>query len=262
MMENPQLAPALYLLPSALSSADIDAVLPAGNIEIMRSLRHYTVENLREARRFLKRCDRSIDIDSLSFHELNSHTDLSEIAQWLAPLEHGEAIGLMSDAGCPGVADPGAAIVGIAHAKGLRVVPLVGPSSILMGLMASGFNGQGFAFHGYLPVDASARAARIKQLEAASRRDDMTQIFIETPYRNNAMLRALCENLAPDTRICVAESITDPETESIIEMTANKWCKRLDATDLHKRPAIFLIYAGRPLDAPKKTPRHGNTRRQ
>ena len=131
-----------------------------------------------------------------------------------------------------------------------------------MGLMASGFNGQGFAFHGYLPVDASARAARIKQLEAASRRDDMTQIFIETPYRNNAMLRALCENLAPDTRICVAESITDPETESIIEMTANKWCKRLDATDLHKRPAIFLIYAGRPLDAPKKTPRHGNTRRQ
>lgn len=235
-----ELTPALYLIPVELSGGPLDSVLPAGNLRIVRQLRHFVVENLRSARRFLRRWDREFPIDECEFHELNTHTNRAGVSSWLEPLRNGVPMGLMSDAGCPAVADPGADIVAIAQREGLRVVPLVGPSSILMSLMASGFNGQGFAFNGYLPVDVPARAARIAELERMAHRTGQTQIFIETPYRNNRMVRTLAESLRPDTLLCVAADITDPEREEIVTRPAKSW--RNAKYDYDKRPAIFLIH--------------------
>lgn len=238
---------ALYMIPVGMSDAPYSDVLPEGNLWIVRGLRHFIVENVRSARRFLKRCDPSIDISLLTFHELNRHTDLNEVSRWLDPLRNGEAVGVMSDAGCPGVADPGAAAVAIAQREGFRVRPLVGPSSILMALMASGFNGQGFSFHGYLPIDSRERTVKLRQLENESRRHDMTQLFIETPYRNDAMLKFLAENLQPSTMLCVACDITDPDRESIHTRPASAWHSLIESGEIEsidKRPAIFLIYAG------------------
>lgn len=235
-----ELTPALYLIPVELSGGPLDSVLPAGNLRIVRQLRHFVVENLRSARRFLRRWDREFPIDECEFHELNTHTDRAGVWAWLEPLRNGVPMGLMSDAGCPAVADPGADIVAIAQRDGLKVVPLVGPSSILMSLMASGFNGQGFAFNGYLPVDAPARAARISELERLAQRTGQTQIFIETPYRNNRMVQTLAESLRPDTLLCVAADITDPAREEIVTRPAKSW--RNAKYDYDKRPAIFLIH--------------------
>ncbi len=235
-----ELTSALYLIPVELSGGPLDSVLPAGNLRIVRQLRHFVVENLRSARRFLRRWDREFPIDECEFHELNTHTDRAGVSSWLEPLRNGVPIGLMSDAGCPAVADPGSDIVAIAQREGLKVVPLVGPSSILMSLMASGFNGQGFAFNGYLPVDAPARAARISELERMAQRTGQTQIFIETPYRNNRMVQTLAESLRPDTLLCVAADITDPEREEIVTRPAKSW--RNAKYDYDKRPAIFLIH--------------------
>lgn len=242
----PSPAPALYLIPVGMSDAPLGDVLPEGNLNIVRGIRIFIVENVRNARRFLKRCDPAIDISALTFHELNRHTDTSQVNTFLDPLRHGVPVGLMSDAGCPAVADPGAIAVAVAQREGFRVKPLVGPSSILMALMASGFNGQGFAFHGYLPIDEGERAAALRCLEAESRRHDMTQIFIETPYRNDRMLRFLADTLSPQTMLCVACDITAPQSESIRSMPAARWRALLDrkAPDFDKRPAIFLIYAG------------------
>lgn len=237
------LPPALYLIPVNISEEPLDNVLPAGNMHIVRELKHFIVENVRTARRFLKRCDKSIDIDSLTFHELNGHTNLNEVSAWLDPLRGGEPMGVMSEAGCPAVADPGALPVSIAQREGLKVVPLVGPSSILMSLMASGFNGQGFAFHGYLPVGESDRAKALRDLEAQSAKSDMTQIFIEAPYRNNKMLQSILATLRPDTMVCVACDITDSQAESIISLSVAKWKHR--KFDYNKRQVIFLIYRGR-----------------
>lgn len=241
MNENNESA-ALYLIPVNISDAPLQNVLPTGNLEIVKGLKHLIVENLRTARRFLKRWDRNFDIDSITFHELNGHTDLSEVSSWLEPLRRGESMGVMSEAGCPAVADPGALPVAIAQREGLRVIPLVGPSSILMALMGSGFNGQGFCFNGYLPIDEGERTAALKQLENESRRRNLTQIFIETPYRNGAMLRFLSQHLSPSTLLCVAADITDPERETILTMPASKW--KGYNINLDKRPAIFLIYCG------------------
>lgn len=235
-----ELTPALYLIPVELSGGPLDSVLPAGNLRIVRGLRHFVVENLRSARRFLRRWDREFPIDECEFHELNTHTDRAGVSAWLDPLRHGVPMGLMSDAGCPAVADPGSDIVAIAQREGLKVVPLVGPSSVLMSLMASGFNGQGFAFNGYLPVDAPARAARIAELERMALRTGQTQIFIETPYRNNRMVQTLAESLRPDTLLCVAADITDPDREEIVTRPAKEW--RNARYDYDKRPAIFLIH--------------------
>lgn len=232
---------ALYLIPVSISDAALRDILPAGNLDILKQLRHLIVENVRTARRFLKRCDPGFDIGSVTFYELNRHTDLSEVSGYLEPLRRGEAVGVMSEAGCPAVADPGALPVSIAQREGLRVIPLVGPSSILMALMASGFNGQGFSFNGYLPVDEKEREKRLKELENLSRKHDMTQIFIETPYRNNRMVESLAKTLRGDTLICVAADITDPEHESIKTMPASCW--KNTKYDYNKRPAIFLIYA-------------------
>lgn len=245
-MENKEIIPALYLLPVGLSDALPEDVLPERNLYLMRNIKHFIVENVREARRFLRRCSKEIDIDKLTFVEIHRNADVTHIGEALAPLRRGEAVGLMSDAGCPAVADPGSIVVEIAQREHLKVVPLVGPSSILMSLMASGFNGQGFAFHGYLPIEDGKRKDKIRQLEAQSRREDMTQIFIETPYRNEKMLRTLAESLHPQTKICVACDITSPTAESIVTKSVAEWKKMLSkAGDYSKRPAIFLIYSGR-----------------
>lgn len=238
---------ALYLIPSGISEAPLADVIPSGNMRVIAGIRHFIVENLREARRFLKRCDPNIDIDALTFSELNRHTDPAEASSFLQPLREGEAVGVLSDAGCPAVADPGAIVVGIAQREGYRVIPLVGPSSILMALMGSGFNGQGFSFQGYLPVDDAERSRVIRRLEEESRRKGMTQIFIETPYRNSRMLRTLAETLGGDTGVCVACDITAPGREYIVTRRAAEWKRMAVAGDLpplDKRPAIFLIYAG------------------
>ena len=232
----------LYLIPTQLSDVPLDRVLPAHNIDVVRELRYFVVESLRSARRFLKKCDRDIDIDSLTFNELNEHTDLKNTAAieaLLDPIGRGEAVGVISDAGCPAVADPGADLVAIAQRKGYKVFPLVGPSSILMSLMASGFNGQSFAFLGYLPVDAQARQAKLKEMTRRIERERQTQIFIEAPYRNNQLIADLAAHLPSGMRLCVASDITG-DGQSIITRTIGQW--KQAQYDYHKVPTIFLLY--------------------
>ena len=232
----------LYLIPCQLSDVPLDKVLPAYNLEVVRGIKHFVVESVRSARRFLKKCDRSIDIDSLTFNELNEHTDLKDTAAieaFLDPIGRGEAVGVISDAGCPAVADPGADLVAIAQRRGYKVVPLVGPSSILMSLMASGFNGQRFAFEGYLPVDGQARQARLKEMTRRIEREHQTQIFIEAPYRNNQLIADLATHLPSRMRLCVASDITG-ENQSIITRTLGEW--KQSRYDYHKIPTIFLLY--------------------
>ncbi len=233
---------ALYLVPVPISGAPVSDVIPDGNLEILRQLRHFIVENLRTARRYLKHVDASFPIADCTFSVLDRHTSPEEVGAMLEPLRGGEPIGVMSEAGCPAVADPGSHPVEIAQREGLRVIPLVGPSSILMALMASGFNGQGFSFHGYLPIDGAERKKALKRLESESASRHMTQIFIETPYRNNRMVALLSETLSPSTMLCVACDITDPEKEEVVTAKAQAWKKR--KYDYDKRPAIYLLYAG------------------
>ena len=232
----------LYLIPTQLSDVELNRVLPAHNIEVVRGMRYFVVESLRSARRFLKKCDRDIDIDSLTFNELNEHTDLKNTAAleaMLAPIARGEAVGVISDAGCPAVADPGADLVAIAQRRGYKVFPLVGPSSILMSLMASGFNGQRFAFEGYLPVDAQARQSRLKEMTRRIEREQQTQIFIEAPYRNNQLIADLAQHLPGSLRLCVASDITG-EHQSIVTRSLAEW--KQARYDYHKIPTIFLLF--------------------
>ena len=232
----------LYLIPTQLSDVELNRVLPAHNIEVVRGIRYFVVESLRSARRFLKKCDRDIDIDSLTFNELNEHTDLKDTAAleaMLAPIARGEAVGVISDAGCPAVADPGADLVANAQRRGYKVFPLVGPSSILMSLMASGFNGQRFAFEGYLPVDAQARQSRLKEMTRRIEREQQTQIFIEAPYRNNQLIADLAQHLPGSLRLCVASDITG-ENQSIVTRSLAEW--KQARYDYHKIPTIFLLF--------------------
>lgn len=231
--------PTLYLIPVTLGDTEHVRVLPAYNREVIVSLKHFIVENVRTARRFLKKTEPSIVIDELTFVELNEHTSPEDISGMLAPMMTGESVGVMSEAGCPAVADPGADVVAIAQRKGYQVVPLVGPSSILMALMASGFNGQSFAFHGYLPVEASKRTDRIKTLESRIYTENTTQIFIETPYRNEKLLEDFIRICKPSTRLCIACDITCDD-EYIKTRPVKEWTK--NPPDLKKKPAIFLIY--------------------
>ena len=230
-------APALYLFPVPLSSGPATNVLPELNMRILHEVKYFVVENLRSARRFLKLCDRNIDIDALHFTELNEHTPAADVAAMLAPMEAGHSIGVISEAGCPAVADPGADLVAVAQSRGYTVCPLVGPSSILMALMASGFNGQNFAFVGYLPVEAGQRAARLREMEKRMRTEGQTQIFIETPYRNNRLIAELSQRSGP-FRLCVASDITGPH-ESIVTLPLAKW--RTRKYDYNKVPTIFLL---------------------
>lgn len=241
--------PALYLLPVTLGDTPISQVLPDHNREVILQLRHFIVENLRSARRFLKRVDASIDIDSLTFFELNKHTDRTQLSSYLEPLRAGHPVGLLSEAGCPAVADPGADVVALAQRSHLRVIPLVGPSSIIMSVMASGFNGQSFAFHGYLPINDDERVSRIRQLEQRVYAEDQTQLFIETPYRNLRLMQLLVKVLRPQTRICMAAELTCPD-EQIRSLSVSEWRKVLasccNETEMERviprQPAIFLIY--------------------
>lgn len=230
---------ALYLIPVQLSDVELENVLPQFNVMIVREIKHFIVENVRSARRFLKKCDKSIDIDTLTFFELNRHTRPEDIPEMLSPLINGNPVGVISEAGCPAIADPGADVVAIAQARGLKVKPLVGPSSILMGLMGSGFNGQSFAFLGYLPIDAAQRARKLKEMEQRIMREHQTQIFIETPYRNNALVAEICKIMPAHIKLCIATNITGA-TESIVTKGVKSWLKKLP--DLNKVPTIFLLY--------------------
>ena len=233
-----QIRPALYLIPSTMSDAPVSDVIPDGNITIIRGIRHFVVENVRTVRRFLKRCDRNIDIDTLSFTVLDEHTRPEEIPAMLSPIAEGHPVGVISEAGCPAIADPGADLVAIAKTKGYETIPLVGPSSIILSLMGSGFNGQSFAFVGYLPHESKARTARLRELEQRIRREGQTQIFIETPYRNNRLIAELASTLPPGLKLCVASDITGPQ-QSIVTLPLSKWAKR--KYDYDKIPTIFLL---------------------
>lgn len=228
----------LFIVPSLLSDCEWQNVLPATVFNVVTNTCFFIVENIRSARRFLKKVNSEIDIDKLTFFELNKHTDISEITGFLRPLEDNNDIAVISEAGSPGVADPGAEVVRVAHQKGYQVVPLAGPSSILLGLMASGLNGQNFTFHGYLPIRKSERIKAVATLEKTASRLHQTQIFIETPYRNNALLEDLLSVCQPDTLLCIAANITG-ENEFISTKTVSGWKK--NKPDLHKQPAIFLI---------------------
>ena len=234
-MEN---TPKLYLFPVPLSDVAPEQVLPGSNLQLLLGIRYFVVENLRSARRFLKACHKSINIDDLDFTELSEHTPPGEVDAMLAPMARGLSIGVISEAGCPAVADPGADLVAAAQRRGYEVVPLVGPSSILMSLMGSGFNGQCFTFNGYLPIDARARAGKLKDMQQAIRRDRCTQIFIETPYRNNKPIEELCRVLPPDMLLCVASDITGPR-QRINTRRIDQW--RRIKPDYDKIPAIFLL---------------------
>ncbi|WP_414444281.1 SAM-dependent methyltransferase [Burkholderia sp. 22PA0106] len=234
----------LYLIPNTLGDGDdamLAAVLPAAVQARAASLGYYIGENAKTTRVFLKKVGVERPIQEIEIRELNVKTPAGEIDRLLAPILAGADAGLVSEAGCPAVADPGALLVRRAHERGVKVVPLVGPSSILLALMASGLNGQTFAFHGYLPVDAAARAKRLRELEQQSRKGRETEIFIETPYRNQAMLETLIATCAPSTLICVAADLT-LETETIVSRSAADW-KKKPAPNLQKRPAIFLLLA-------------------
>lgn len=231
--------PALYLLPVTLGDTPTENVLPVYNREVADGIRHFIVEDVRSARRFLKKQNRDADIGSLTFYTLDKHTRPEEVSDYLKPLEAGEPMGVISEAGCPAVADPGADVVAIAQRKGLKVVPLVGPSSIVLSVMASGFNGQSFAFNGYLPIEPGERAKRLRQLEQRAYAEGQTQIFIETPYRNNRLVEDILRTCRPQTRLCIAADITCPD-EYIRTRTLKQWQGHVP--DLGKRPCIFLIY--------------------
>ena len=231
--------PALYLIPNLLGETPVEQVLPPYNREIILGIRHFIVEDVRTARRFLKLVDRSIDIDQLTFYTLNKHTNPEEVASMLKPLEEGSSMGVISEAGCPAVADPGADVVAIAQRKGLQVVPLVGPSSIILAVMGSGFNGQSFAFNGYLPIEPDERIKTLKKLEQRAYTENQTQLFIETPYRNTKMMADILKACRPQTHLCIAAGLTTKD-EYIKTHTVKEWTGKLP--QLEKTPCIFLIY--------------------
>ena len=229
----------LFLIPVTLGETEISKVLPSYNKEVILSIKHFIVENVRTARRFLKQVDASISIDELTFYPLNKHTSETELSGFLSPIKDGYSIGIISEAGCPAIADPGADIVAIAQKKNIKVVPLVGPSSILLALMGSGFNGQSFAFHGYLPIDSDQRIKTLKSLEQRIYSENQTQLFIETPYRNGKMVEDILKNCKPSTKLCIAADIT-LETEFIQTKNIGEWKKQVP--ELSKRPCLFLLY--------------------
>jgi 16S rRNA (cytidine1402-2'-O)-methyltransferase len=229
----------LYLLPNLLGAVEPEAVLPSRTIAIARGLRHFIAETPKAARAFVKSLSPERALQDMTFAELNEHTPPQHVATLLGPILAGEDAALLSDAGCPGVADPGALVVAAAHHLGVRVVPLVGPSAILLALMASGFNGQNFVFHGYLPVRAEARLGALRALDAALARSGATQLFIETPYRNEAMIGAVLAACRPQTRFCVAADLT-LSTERIVSRTVEQW-RSGARSNFAGSPAIFLL---------------------
>ncbi len=230
----------LILFPVPIGAEEMSVSLPAHNAELLNSCHTFIVEELRTARRFLKRAGYAFAIDDTNFLLLNEHTDEKEVSHYLDAIDRGENIGLLSEAGLPCIADPGAIATRMAQRRGIEVVPLVGPSSLMLALMASGFNGQQFAFVGYLPVDPSRRAAAIRAIEQRLWHEGQTQIFIEAPYRNNQLLAALSDTCRPDTLICVACDLTLP-TQTIRTMPARQWRTTRERLNLHKRNTVFLL---------------------
>ena len=229
----------LYLIPTSLGDSAPLETIPISIKKIIESIDVYIVENEKSARRFIKAVSSGKSQSSLTLFTLNKFTDPLEIPLYLEECYKGNNIGLLSDAGCPAVADPGAEVVKIAHEKNIKTIPLVGPSSILLAMMSSGMNGQNFAFNGYLPIEKAERKSKIKQLEKRSFDENQSQLFIETPYRNNSILEDLHKTLSSDTKICVACDLTLP-TEYIKTQTAKQW--KYSKLDFHKRPAIFIIH--------------------
>ena len=230
---------ALYLLPVTLGDTPLRNVLPSYNSDVIGGIRHFIVENVRTARRFLRQVDPQFDIDGSCFYELNKHTSPQDISTFLQPLYDGKPMGVISEAGCPAVADPGADVVAIAQRKGIKVVPLVGPSSIILSVMASGFNGQSFAFHGYLPIKPDERTRKLRQLEQRIYNENETQLFIETPYRNGKMIEDILKTCRPQTKLCVAANLTCSD-EFVQTRTIKEW--RGKVPEQSKIPCIFLLY--------------------
>ena len=231
----------LYLIPVTLGEDNITQVLPPDVVKVAQRLDNFVVESEKSARHFLSTIKTIRPVRELNLNLLNEHTEQKDVNALLAPLLAGKDVGLMSDAGCPGVADPGAKLVELAHQKGIRVIPFVGPSSILLSLMASGFNGQQFTFLGYLPVDKTQRNQKLKEIEKRSLTHKETQIFIETPYRNQHMLEAIMSVCQPNTKLCIACDVS-LTTELISSKTIASW-RKSPLPDLHKRPTIFLLLA-------------------
>ncbi|MFD0793194.1 SAM-dependent methyltransferase [Mucilaginibacter litoreus] len=229
----------LYLVPVPLADEAVAKSFTPYLVDTINTIKEYIVENEKTARKFLKQAGLRTPQSELIIHDYGKHNRDTSLKEFFKGLLAGNDVGLMSEAGCPGIADPGADIVAEAHWKGIKVVPLVGPSSILLALMASGFNGQSFTFHGYLPIDKADRTRRIKELESAAEKYKQTQIFIETPFRNDSMLQEVLKTCKPNTRICIACDITAP-TEFIKTMPVSAWQKQIP--DLRKRPAIFLLF--------------------
>ena len=229
----------IYLIPVTLGDDNFRKVIPEDVISLTCSLRHFIVEDVRSARRYLRMIDKGFPIDESSFYELNEHTIDSSLEDFFKPVLRGENVGLMSEAGMPGIADPGSKVVAIAHRRNIRVVPLTGPSSIIMALIASGMNGQNFAFNGYLPVKPSELSSKLREIEKKSQ-NGQTQIFIETPYRNQKLFEIIISTCSPDTLLTIASDISmiseDIKTRKISEWFRNK-------PDLNKRPSVFLIQA-------------------
>jgi 16S rRNA (cytidine1402-2'-O)-methyltransferase len=228
----------LYMIPVTLGETAVNKVIPEINNELINEIDIYIVENIKTARRFLKKAGIIKPIDELTFFELNKRTQVTNLPTFLKPISEGKNIGVLSEAGCPGVADPGADIVALAQQLKIKVVPLVGPSSILLALMASGFNGQSFCFNGYLPKDQKDRTRKIKDLEKLAKVKQQTQLFIETPFRNTHVLEDIIKNCFSTTKLCIAIDIT-LQTEQIYTKTVEEW--KTTKINLQKRPCIFLI---------------------
>jgi len=227
----------IFLIPVTLGGEDFSAVIPEKALEITRQLRFFVVEDLRSARRFLRLIDKGFPIDETRFFELNEHTRESDMVQFLEPVINGSDIGLMSEAGLPGIADPGAGLISLAHRRKITVIPLSGPSSIILALIASGLNGQNFTFNGYLPVKPAERSAKLKELERRAR-EGFAQIFMETPYRNRKMLETILSVCNRDTLLCIASDITLP-TESIRTMKVSEW--KAVNPDMNNRLVVYVI---------------------
>ena len=229
----------LYLFPTHLGDTELSRILPAFNLELIGNIKYFIVEDIRSARRFLKKCNNDINIDELHFFELNKRTETTEIRSFICPLLAGNDVGIISEAGCPAIADPGADVVAIAHQHNIQVVPLVGPSSVLLALMASGFNGQSFAFNGYLPIPKNEKSDLLKKQERRIYAENQTQIYIETPYRNMQTFADILSVCKPETKLCVAADLTLP-SEYIQTKFIRAWQKKMP--ELNKRPCVFVLY--------------------
>jgi len=231
----------LYLIPSPMGESDLKQIFPENNWMVISRIKYFIVENVRTARRFLKLMDKNINIDELHFEVLDKRTQFESYSQFLEPIKNGFDIGVISEAGCPGVADPGAEITLFAHQNNITVVPLVGPSSILIAQMSSGLNGQSFAFNGYLPIKGDLPIKKLRHFEARSKQEQQTQIFIEAPYRNIQLLQTMLKTLSPNTKLCIASDLTSKQ-EFIKTKTIGQW-KKEPLPSIHKIPTIFLFLA-------------------